>query len=343
MTSFKNWITPTKYLLLLASGALLLIALAQLGPKALSTFPNEDYIYFRESAQMLVSGLSPYARPKLFYPLYTVIWLFTPLLAGDWTRAIWVLGPILFLFLILGRKAVVLLPFYPLLVHLRFGQVDGWLILPLWFLLRNAETLAPLSAAAFLFKPQAAWALVVYRLMQWVRRRIWRNLALSLGLALLLILPAFWMRPDWLREWLASVAAHPSEACQNATIWGWSCFGSQWLGLSLVEGGFALALLWRARDQASSIQLFGMLITPILYAYDYILVAVTLKTWHESLLLLAVSWLAVVLDVAAGGWGGAYSLIPLTALALRSGILTPEKIKNAENSLRVSLAPPSHS
>ncbi len=344
MTCFKRWITLTKYLVLLASSALLLIALVELGPKASSAFPNEDYAYFRESAQMLASGLSPYTRPRLFYPLYTVIWLFTPLLAGDWTRAVWVLAPVLFLFLALGRKAVVLLLFYPLLVHLRYGQVDGWLILPLWFLLRNTETLAPMSAAAFLFKPQAAWALVAYRLIQWAKQRAWRNLSLALGLALLLTLPSFWMRPDWLREWLTSVAAHPSEACQNATIWGWSCFGTQWLGLSILEGALAISLLWRARDRASSLQLFGMLVTPILYAYDYILVAVTLKTWRESLLLLAVSWLSVGIDVVAGGWGGAYSLIPLTALALRAGILSPREreIKNAENSLRVSPASPSH-
>ena len=62
--------------------------------------------------------------------------------------------------------------------------------------------------------------------------------------------------------------------------------------------------------------LFGLLVTPILYAYDYILVAPTIKTWRECALPLAVSWLAVGVDMWAGGWGGAYSLIPLTALAL---------------------------
>jgi hypothetical protein len=68
-----------------------------------------------------------------------------------------------------------------------------------------------------------------------------------------------------------------------------------------------------------------MLFTPILYAYDYILVALTLRSTRECVLLLVVSWLAVGVDILAGGWGGAYSVIPLVALALRADIL-PQRI-----------------
>ncbi len=317
--STKDYVRFAQYLLLGAGLVLLLVVLAQFGARALTVFPNEDYNnFFRASARLVLEGRSPYEIVKFFYPLYTVIWLFIPLLAGDWTRWIWVLAPIVFLHIILGRKAIILLPFYPLLVHLRFGQFDGWMLVPLMFLLRNTERWAPVSAALFLFKPQAAWALVAYRLGSWLRQRAWRNLALVLGVAIVLVLPAFLVRPGWVPEWLHAIASHPAEQCQNATLWGWSCFGGTWLPFSIAEALIALFLLWRAKDKASALQLVGLLLTPILYAYDYVLVAPTLKTQRECLILLTVSWLAVGIDLLAGGWGGAYSLIPLAALALRT-------------------------
>jgi hypothetical protein len=305
-----------------ALGAALMLLLAvsvQYGPRALSAFPNEDYNnFFRASARLLVEGQSPYQLVKFFYPLYTVFWIFIPLLAGDWTRFIWVLAPIPFLFLATGRKAIVLVLSYPFLVHLRFGQFDGWLLLPLLFLLRDTERLAPLSAALFLLKPQTAWALVGYRLLAWTKQRSWRKLLLSLTVAAILVVPAFLIRPGWGGEWLDAVASHPAEQCQNATVWGWSCFGGLWLPFSLAEALLAVVLVGHSRDRASAVQLLGLLVTPILYAYDLVLVTPTLKTWGECILILAVSWLAVCIDLLAGGWGGAYSLIPLAALALRA-------------------------
>lgn len=307
-----------EYALLVLGVLVLLGLLASQFTRVMRAWPSEDYRYFRSSAEMLLSGISPYSRPKLFYPLYTVFWLFLPLTLGDWTRWLWMLAPVAFLHLTLGRKAILLWPFYPLLVHLRFGQVDGWLILPLIAMLRNWKRAAPIGAALSLFKPQSAWSLLLYRLWQWVRARSWPELAVFAATAFILIAPSFILMPNWVPEWFASVRAHPPEQCQNATIWGWSCFGTPWLALALLEGLFALFLLRATDDQSGAIFLFGVLITPILYSYDYVLVATTVKSWRETALLTAISWLAVGIDVLAGGWGGAYSLIPLAALAMRS-------------------------
>ncbi len=307
-----------EYALIVLGAVVIALLLVTQFARILRAWPSEDYFYFRESAQMLVNGISPYSRPKLFYPLYTVIWLFVPLLAGDWTRWAWTFAPIVFLHIALGRKAILLLPFYPLLVHLRFGQVDGWLLLPVMFLLRDTKTFAPISAALTLFKPQVVWALVLYRFARWLREQAWRNFAIAAIAAFVIIAPAFILRVDWVRDWLVSVAAHPPEQDQNATIWGWLYFGAMGIPFALIEGLLAGFFVWRARDRASALYLFGLLVTPILYAYDYILVAPTLKTWRESALMLAVSWLAVGVDIWVGPWGGAYSLIPLAALGLRA-------------------------
>ncbi len=323
----KNILRLFEYALIAFGVVAILFLLATQFERILRAWPSEDYFYFRESAQMLVNGISPYARPRLFYPLYTVTWLFVPLLAGDWTRWVWTLAPIIFLHIALGRKAILLLPFYPLLVHLRFGQVDGWLILPVMFLLRDTKTFAPISAALTLFKPQVVGALVLYRFARWVREQARRNFAIAAITAMVLIAPAFILRPDWVRDWLASIAAHPPEQNQNATIWGWLYFGTLGIPFALTEGVIAAFLVRRARDRASALHLFGLLVTPILYAYDYVLVAPTLKTWRECAWMLAISWLAVGIDILASGWGGAYSLIPLAALALRTEIKKPGRVK----------------
>lgn len=262
----KNILRLFEYALIAFGVVAIIFLLATQFERILRAWPSEDYFYFRESAQMLVNDISPYARPKLFYPLYTVIWFFVPLLAGDWTRWAWTLAPILFLHIALGRKAVLLLPFYPLLVHLRFGQVDGWLILPVMFLLRDTKTFAPISAALTLLKPQIAWALALYRFAQWARQHLWRNFVLASISAVVLIAPAFILRPDRVRDWLASIAAHPPETNQNATIWGWLYFGTLGIPFALMEGAIAAYLVWCARDRASALHLFGLLVMPILYA-----------------------------------------------------------------------------
>lgn len=319
MTTRAKSVYPVVKYILLGAAVLVLAALtfsylARLG----NLVPNEDYNYFRESARMLWEGQSPYTRPKLFYPLYTVIWLFTPLLAGDWVRLIWVLAPLAFIPLILGRKGVVLWLFYPVLVSLRFGQVDGWLLLPIYALLQDSARWAPVSAALILIKPQTAFLLVLYRVVQWFRAHAYKKLLIAAIAALVLIAPAFLLQPNWVPAWLASVRAHPTEECQNATIWGWTCFGSLWVIVSLVYGALVGFLFFKTRDRAAGIFLVGFLITPILYAYDFILLTPTFKTWRECVLMVVVSWFAVLLDVSLGGWGGAYSLIPLTALFLRT-------------------------
>lgn len=316
-TALKSLYPILKFVLLGASVVVLLALFFMYGVRLTEILPTEDYFYFRESAQMLWEGVSPYARPKLFYPLYTVVWLFTPLLVGEWYRWVWLFAPLAFLHLILGRKAILLWLFYPVFVSLRYGQVDGWLLLPIFALLQNSRW-APLGAALTLIKPQTAFLLVAYRGIQWLRAREFQKIILAIVAALILVTPAFVLQPNWIPEWLASVRAHPTEECQNATIWGWTCFGSIWLVASLVYGALVLYLTWRVRDRATGLFLLGFLITPILYAYDFILVTPTLKNWRDCLVIVIVSWLAAGLDILVGGWGGAYSLIPLTALCLRT-------------------------
>jgi hypothetical protein len=198
--------------------------------------------------------------------------------------------------------------------------VDGWLLLPIYALLQDSSRWAPLAAALTIIKPQTAYLLVAYRLIQWLRARAFKKIFIASLAGLVLVIPPFLFHPNWVPEWLASVRAHPPDACQNATIWGfWSCFGGIWLAASILYGVLAIFLCYKTRDRAAGLFLLGFLITPILYAYDFILITPTLKTWRECLVMVMVSWISVAIDIAVGGWGGAYSLIPLTALFLRTG------------------------
>jgi hypothetical protein len=303
----------------------------------LKAWRNEDYFYFQNSARAFLNDESPYAEWRLPYPLYTLLWLFIPLTLGDWTRWLWVFAPIIFLHLVLGRKAVVLWLFYPTLVHLRYGQVDGWLLVPIAWLLDGQNNLGSVGAALMLLKPQSAWALVAHRLIQWGRHFNWKPLAVCGSAAIILIVPAFLIRPSWVGEWLNAVMAYPwvdetltvdvshLQRCQNTTIWGWACFGSVGMILAILEGLLAGFLWWRSRFTPASTFLMGMVVSPFLFIYSQILIAPTLKTWRECIMLVLISWVAVAIDLAVGGWGGAYSIIPLMAMGIlirRNNVLT---------------------
>jgi len=275
---------------------------------------------------MVRAGIDPYAVLSYWYPLPIVLfttlpWSFLP------DRFAWAFAfiPLGLLHLRYGRRAVLWWLFFPLLIGVAYAQAEGWLILPLFWLLEDAPVKAPFGIIALMFKPAYGMFLVPYRLGQWLRDRRWRNLAWLAALGGATFGAAFWVDPAWLKYWFSAILRRPMNAAlaeRNMTVWAFLDRGE--LGvlalavLLVILAWLSVPLLRVAGTRADlflALSLFFFL--PGLNPVSSMMVLPLAKTQNEILVLVAVSWLVAGLDTAVGGFGGAYLVIVLAALALR--------------------------
>ena len=76
-------------------------------------------------------------------------------------------------------------------------------------------------------------------------------------------------------------------------------------------------------------QCINLLLTPVLYASNMVMLIPLLKGTRNILLLVAASWLGVMLDGLFNVFGGAYVILPLTTLWLLSNPALLERHSSA--------------
>jgi hypothetical protein len=285
-----------------------------------------DYAIYMEGARMVRAGQDPYATLPFWYPLPIVLFTIVPWSCLPdlfwWAFALIPLG---LLHLHFGKRTPLTWLFYPLLVNVAYAQAEGWLILPLVWLLRDVPIQSSLAMLAFLFKPAYVVLLAPYRLFEWVRARDERKLKWLVGLTVVTFGAAFVAQPAWLANWFAAIqrrGASPGLIERNITAMAfWQRGEAWWLPLGLLGAAWLLLTFagWRYREtRGASLVAASLMTFPNgLYPVSVALVLPFVETTGEILVLVLVSWLIPTLEIFTGDFGGYYLSIVLVALALR--------------------------
>jgi hypothetical protein len=284
-----------------------------------------DYHMFRQIGHDILAGKSAYHSGRLYYPLPTAIFVFVPLaLLPEEAKWLWVAAPVIVLFLVLGRDAVWALPFVPLLVHTKWGQITGVLAIFYVWLKSENKWLSGASAALFCLKPHVAAIPVLWVLSRWCRERDKERLVAFLGTLALLVLPAFWLEPDWPLKWLGN--ARPFQANVAPSLWGllWGLSSirdrpSLWFSAFLL--GAAVSgwwFIWRRRQEmdADRINTWAFVVNPLLFVYDQVLLLSSLKGKRNAVIMVTcLSYVCMLAEgLLVGGSAGTFVLIPLALL-----------------------------
>ncbi len=323
-------------------GAALLLSLAALAaelsallPYVLQVWQSYDYGLYIEMGRAAREGINP-VGPRHYYPLPTVLWIFAPLsMLPNWFRLVWIMVPMISILYLFRREGLWLFLFTPLWFATTDAMLDGWLLVPLAWLLRNRPLLAGIGAVALLAKPQLAMLTVGYMLLHWLWSRDWKNLAsFSVGL-FMFCLPAFIFDPQWVTRLIEVLPQRANESTGvlpllTSSVWAW------WYADGLARIVFAVLiatsafLFYRAartsRPRASAIQALNQLFVPVLFASNLVTLIPTLRGRNEILSVVACSLCAFALDHALGGFGGGYALIAVAVLYFRSRAAAPDAI-----------------
>ena len=293
----------------------------QLAPRVLSSsnWQPYDYNLYVGWGRALREGHVTYS-----YPLPTIFWIFVPLsLLPSAFSIVFALVPFLFTSYLLGRRGFIVWLYYPLIVQAAFGQLDGWLILPFSWMLKDKPRWAAVGAVLLLTKPTLAPLAVIYVLVRWLRLRNWLQLRWFALALVVLITPAFIIDPLWLLHFIAQLHVRATETnmpTRGAALWAWAWHGGITLVLLPVLLLFVLILCLRLVRRHSDLlplaEILNLLLLPFLYASNLTMLIPLLVTSRRMLIIPTLSWICVGIDVLAGGWGGAYALIPLSLLVL---------------------------
>ncbi len=318
--SFREtpWYRWTTLFILVALCAILLGLLITNVPALMDWRPNDytSYVYW---AEMFKQG-----RLNYDYPLPVVLWFFVPLTFLPIQFALVVaVAPFIIILWMHGRKGLILFPFYPLLVQTGYAQIDGLLIVPLMWALENRPIWGAVGTLLLVAKPSLAPLTILYMIVRWIQERDFRNLRWFAGLSILFVLPAFIIDPLWPVHFFARTqlrAGEPNMVPRGASIWAWFWHGgiTVWLAplVILLVLGLLVYIARRERNLTSAVQALGLISFPSLYVSASTMLIPLLTTWQEMLLMTVVSWLLILVDAAARGWGGIYVLIPVTMLVL---------------------------
>ncbi len=272
--------------LLVIAGFVLLAEFFALIPNFTAHLPNDYGAYMRWG---MVERLGPdqyyYALPN-YYPLPTTLWVFVPLsLLPTWFSLVWMVVPFLFTLWLFKKSGGVLWLYYPMMVQAAVGQLDGWLLLPLLWLIENRPWFAGIGAVLVLFKPQLSFFTVLFALVFWVFKRDWRNLGAFAATLTVIYLPAFIADPFWVFTMLDKMQIRANEnllPTRGATLWAWAWHGgvTLWLLPLVAIAAAALVLyVFRVRGKPfQAMQLLGLLTIPVLYASNLVTIVPILKT-----------------------------------------------------------------
>lgn len=304
-------------------GVLLIGEIILFLPRVLQVWHPYDYWQYTQMGNAVRQGQNPFG-PGRFYPLPTILWIFVPLsLMPDWFRLVWVIAPFAFVLIGFRRQAIPVFAFLPLWFVVGDGMLDGWLLLPLAWLLQNRKVWAGLGAALVLFKPQLAILAVLYAFVHWLATRDWKNAGMFVGAMVIFYVPSFIVNPMWMVQMLAVL---PERAAQTTTllptmtasVWSWKELGYVGWFVVIIVLMMTMAWVWRAwrmPEQRTVIcQLLNLILNPILFASNFVTAIPTLRGQKPILIVVGLSWLAFGLDQLIGNFGGGYVLLPLAAL-----------------------------
>jgi hypothetical protein len=163
---------------LFAAVLVLFIAeVAALSPGFMDFFIHDydSYVLWGNTQRLSFDQCAPQAAN--YYPLPSTLWIFAPLsMFPRWFAFVFMFAPFIFLLPLFKKDSGIAWLFFPLWVQTGNGQIDGWLILPLYWLIQNTRWLAGIGAVLVLFKPQIAIFAVGYMIIHWFTQRNWRNL-----------------------------------------------------------------------------------------------------------------------------------------------------------------------
>lgn len=335
---FNTWSTRK---IILVSGALifalliLMVELAVLTPYVLTHWHAFDYGNYVEMGRALRLGQNPYGEHR-YYPLPTALWVFVPLsLLPDWFRLVWVLSPVILIVIIHRADGLLFLLFPPLWFAIGDGMLDGWLLLPLYWLLTNRPGWAGVGGALLLLKPQLALLLVIYRVGDWFIRRDMKNLHPFFLVLAVLFVPSFLIDPNWISQMLAVLPGRLSQSVDlgsqlTVSLWSW-WYAGDWgrVGFALIVVAITLCVRqhWkRASARAALIEIVNLLVMIVILASSLIMLIPTLRGRKAIVVLIGVSWAAYLLSQLIGS-AAPWTLLPLTALYLQ--LLPEEKNRHA--------------
>lgn len=305
---------------------ILTVELAVVAPYVLGNWHAFDYANYVEMGRALRLGQNPYGEHR-YYPLPTALWIFLPLsLLPDWFRLVWVLVPVILIVIIHRIDGLLFLLFPPLWFAIGDGMLDGWLLLPLYWLLSNRPLLAGVGGALLLLKPQLALLLVIYRVGEWLVRRDASDLrAFFLTLAVLFV-PSFLVDSNWIAQMLAVLPGRVSQSVDlgsqlTVSVWSW-WYGGDWgrVGFVVLLMGVAV-WMWQRWQQPSAraamIEIVNLLVMVVILASSLIMLIPTVRGRKAIAVLIGVSWLAYLLSQITGS-AASWTLVPLTALSFQT-------------------------
>jgi hypothetical protein len=318
-----TWRSAITFAILAFGIAILLYELGQSVPVLLARRGTDYTLYVQWGSEYSPDEHSDVLVPN-YYPLPTTLWVFLPLsLLPNGFILVWTFVPFLFPLWLFRKSGIILWLSYLMLVQAGVGQMDGWLLLPLYWLFENRPRLAGFGAALLLFKPQLAFLTILYASLTWLIHRDWHNLAAFIITLAILYLPAFVVNPLWPLVMFARMKVRASESLletRGASLWAWVWHGGWTLWLlpivALIAAGLVIYVFVIRRKQIQTAHLLGLMVTPVLYSPNFVTVIPMLKTTRQIATLTVISWVSVVFDILAGGWGGAYFIIPIAALIL---------------------------
>jgi hypothetical protein len=172
----------------------------------------DDYVVYMDGAWLVRQGLNPHEILDHWYPLPVVLfttmwWSFLPR-EFAWAFAIIPLG---LLHLRYGRWAPLWWLFVPLLINVLYGQVEGWLVLLLFWLLEDRPVKSGLSIIALASKPAYGMLLIPYRLWGWWQAKRYHHFAWLFVFMTISMGAAFLVEPRWLGQWFSGVSPGPGD------------------------------------------------------------------------------------------------------------------------------------
>lgn len=311
-------------------GVLLLIAVfvfvaevVSVLPRVLEVWHPYDYWQYTQMGNAVRQGQDPLG-PGRYYPLPTILWVFVPLsLLPDWFRLIWILVPLVSILVLFRKQGMLLFIFTPLWLVVSDAMLDGWLLLPMAWLLANRPGLAGIGAVALLIKPQLAILTVGYMLLKWLVEKDRKNLtAFGISLAVF-VLPSFVLNPAWPLRLLQVLPMRASETLSilpqmTSSVWSWWWLGGIAQGICLAiliaTGILAWTALRRTENRAAIFQSLNLLFVPVLFGSNVITLVPALQNRQQIIIVVLLSLGAFGLDKMVGNFGGGYVLIPLVVL-----------------------------
>lgn len=296
-------------------------------PTLLQVWKPFDYGTYVAMGRAVRQGINPYG-PNQYYPLPTILWIFVPLsFMPNWFYMVWIWGSFISLVYLFRRggilTAVLAVLYTPFWYVFGDAMLDGWLLIPMVWLLEDRPILAGLGATIVLFKPQLAWLVVIYMFFKWIASHNWQNLSVFCGTLALCYIPSFIIDPNWPIRLLAIL---PDRAAQTTTmfpllagsLWSWLWLNNWGLGIFGILLAVTLILFRRATacpdNRAAASHLLNLILNPIFYGTSMIMVVPVLRERKHILISIAVSLGAFGLDQLMGGFGGGYALLPFFAL-----------------------------